>query len=422
MTTTLLRGEFLQERNSYIIAGEPTIFHCHHYNCYLQACLLDTSGYLPGIRDILVNTAQEIAHGQFQCFFEQEQIESIAERKHIVEDYFRFCGYGIINLAEINKSGGIVSTSFDHYGIGWKLKFGNHDEPVSFFTRGFLAGAFEAIYNLPLGRAECHQYSCLGMGDPVSSFEIELLNSQKKLTPSPKEGLFQKGQLPSNTKQVDYKGIREALINMPLEGSQETGLINAFDVMLTRHYANYYTLISYKVLRLFESEFGKNGSEIARELLIEAGHVCAFNTFGGIMQSNEWNALIKPQLKTETDWVHGIVAVVNALGWGFWKIESLIPGKELIVKITSGYESNAYLKTFGESSSYGVSFLATGGISGIMNLVFLLNLPNKIPLTLDNIIYNHLHRHPDFFDAFQEKCRAKGDQFDRVVVTKKYGI
>ena len=41
---------------------------------------------------------------------------------------------------------------------------------------------------------------------------------------------------------------------------------------------------------------GEEGRAAACDILVEAGRVCAFNTFGGIMESTEWNALIRPTL------------------------------------------------------------------------------------------------------------------------------
>lgn len=421
MEENQLRGNFHKNRNAYVVNNEPGIFHCHHYNCYLQACILDTSGYLPGIKtEVLVNSAQEIAYPLFVGHFKENNISSIDARKSIVEDYFRFAGFGKISLAEINKHGGKSNTEYDHYGIGWKSKFeAKPEEPVSFFTRGFLAGSVEAIYDLPTGSLDCLQNKCIAMGDNHSEFEIVELSENKTLLSTPQEGSYQTSVLPSPEGNVDYSGIREALIGMPLEGSPETGLLEAFGVLLTNHFANYYCKISYKTLRLFEDNMGENGTEMARDLLIEAGHVCAFNTFGGIMQSNEWNALIKPSLKSKEDWAHGITAVVNALGWGFWEIVDLIPNEKLVMKITSGYEANSYLGMYGSDSNEFVSFLATGGVAGIMNLVYLLNLPEKAPLTLDEDTYNKIHRSEGFFECKQLKCRAKGDEYDLFEATIK---
>ena len=185
----------------------------------------------------------------------------------------------------------------------------------------------------------------------------------------------------------------------------------AFGVLLTRHYANYYCNISYGFLKAFQKEMGRDGWEQAIKLLTEAGHVCAFNTFGGVMQSNEWNGMIRPMLKSTDDWLHGIIAVINAFGWGVWEVEDFEPGELLRLRITGGYEANSYLKSYGRAD-FPVSFLATGGTAGLMNLLYILDLPNKAPITLDDVLYKHIHSQPGFFKATQLKCRAMGDDYD----------
>lgn len=415
----ILRGNFLKNRHAYISAQEPGIFHCHHYNTYLQAVIEDTSSYL-NVYPILIESAQEIAFHQFSSHFQGKEL-SIEECKQCVEDYFRFCGFGLLDLAAATKEGGTVSLISDHYAVGWKSKFGQRaaDQPgVSFFALGYSCGALEAIYALENGTLTGTQTQCIAKGDAQSSFLIQVAENPKKLGTSPQEGAFQTGEYQqAEGTSVDYLGIREALTNMPLEGTTSDGLIHAFGVLLTRMYANYYCLVSYRFLKEFEAKMGADGLEVASSLLTEAGHVCAFNTFGGIMQSAEWNALIKPMLSTKEDWVHGIVAAVNALGWGIWKIIELIPNEKLVIEITSAYESNTYIKKYGTSISP-VSFLAKGGTAGVMNLVYYSNLTNEA-ISLDDATYKHLFSSEQGFQANQLKCRAQGDEVDLFEVTLK---
>lgn len=413
-----LRGRFYKKRHAYLVADEPAIFHCHHYNCYLQAILLDTRDYLPEIKQVLIDSAQEISHTQFTEFFKQNTSLNVQEKKQAIEDYIRFAGFGKIDLGMVQKDGGKVRASSDHYGVGWKLKFGISKQPVSFFTVGFLTGAIEALYGLELGSMTGKQEQCLAMGHEQSTFVIKrAAQINKTLLASQKEGIFQETTLnqPNDTP-VDYQAIRNALINMPIEGDKNTGLIDAFGVLLTRHYANYYCNISYRFLHLFLEKMGDTGFNIATDLLIEAGRICAFNTFGGVMQSNEWKALIKPMIRTKEDWVHGMVAVINTFGWGGWEIEALEPGKRIVVKISSGYETNTYLKKY-RTSSFPVSFLGMGGIAGLMNLIYVLNLPEITPVTLDKALYNSISRKAHFFVPKQLKCRAMGDAYDLIEAT-----
>jgi hypothetical protein len=243
---------------------------------------------------------------------------------------------------------------------------------------------------------------------------VSLCATPAALQKSPQEGLFQTFlQQNSSSTTVDALAIRDALTQMPIQGNHN-GMIEAFGVLLTRMYANYYCLISYRMLKALEEKMGDSGTLLASQLLTEAGHVCAFNTFGGIMESAEWNGMIKPMLQNREDWVHGIVAVVNAFGWGQWEIMELVPNQKLVVKITSGYESNSYLKHFG-TSNYPISFLGTGGVAGIMNLIYNGDISQNPSLTEE--YYRQICLSPNYFVSKQIMCRAMGADYDLIEVT-----
>lgn len=421
MTETLTNsGVYHLDRNAYVLGGEPMIFHCHHYNVFLQRSIEETKKYIE-VYPILVDSAHEVVYTQFQELFEGSET-NIEERKKIVEECYRVHGFGKIDLGNVNQSGGAVETANEHYSHGWKIKFGNRkkDEPgVSFFTRGYLAGALEAIYGLEFGTVQTAQTKCLTKGDDICRFEISKREEKAELSLSPGEGKYQTfSRLPEH-ENINYTGIREALIGMPIQGSEKNGLIDAFGVFLTRHYANYYNLIGLRTMLTMEHEFGEAGVSIVKELLTEAGHVCAFNTMGGIMLSPEWNALIKPMIKTRDDWAHGIIACTNALGWGLWEIDEIDPEGESKFKVIGGYESNAYVKALGNNKSkYTMSCLVTGGVAGIMNLIYHGDI-TQAP-SLDDKYYNKIFKTKGRFASKQVEDRAMGSEIDSFIVARSF--
>lgn len=412
-------GVYHLDRNTYILGGEPMIFHCHHYNVFLQMSIEDTKEYID-VYSILIYSAQEVVFHQFSQLFATGTY-SVEERKQIIQGRYRNSGFGLIDLSGVNADGGVLETPNEHYAVGWKNKFGlrKQDEPgVCFFTRGFLSGALEAVYDLPLGTLGTEQTKCLTKGDDICRFEISQNDERIELSESPGEGIYQTfDYYPSpEGSDVDYGGIREALTNMPIVGSEEDGLIDAFGVLLTRHYANYYNLISLRTMLTMEQQFGAAGVEIVKELLTEAGHVCAFNTLGGIMLSAEWNAMIKPMVKNRDDWTHGIVACANAMGWGFWEIMELQPNGSTDFKITSSYESNAFLKLYGKNTNYPACCFLDGALAGVMNLIYHGDI-TKTP-TLDEDYYVKTFKSKGRFISKQIKARTMGDPYDEFRLNK----
>ncbi len=202
---------------------------------------------------------------------------------------------------------------------------------------------------------------------------------------------------------INERQIIDAVAGLGFAGNDE-GLIPAFGLYLTKHLADYYNRISFATVRRLErnAELLEDG----RYLLVEAGHVCAFNTFGGIMKSAEWEAVVRPMIETKEDWILGMVAVVNAFGWGRWKVESLAPAERLVVSIDDSYEATGWIRDYGQSERPRC-FLACGGVAGLMNLMYVGDITTAPELTEAN--YQRLFRNQNSFAATETKCRAKGD-------------
>lgn len=203
---------------------------------------------------------------------------------------------------------------------------------------------------------------------------------------------------------IDEAKVVAAVSGLGITGNEE-GLIPAFGLYLTQHLADYYNRISFALARELESSSAEVVDD-ARALLVEAGHVCAFNTFGGIMQSAEWDAVVAPMIENREDWIRGMVAVINAFGWGRWQIESLVPGKELRVTLTDSYEATGWLRDYPQSA-HPRCYLATGGVAGLMNLLYVGDATSR-PV-LDDAYYVRLFRGGERFEGEEVSCIARGD-------------
>lgn len=213
---------------------------------------------------------------------------------------------------------------------------------------------------------------------------------------------------------VDNDAIVRAVSGLPLVGNEE-GLIPAFGLYLTRHYAPFYNRASFAFLHEAERRSYESAVK-ARAALVEAGHVCAFNTFGGIMLSQEWEAVVAPMIESKEDWVRGIVGVVNALGWGVWKIEQLEADQRLHISVANTYESEGYVSDYPRRTSGGVCFLASGGVAGIMNLIYHGDIASRP--SLDSAYYKSLFQSPNGFRAVETACRATGADRCEFVATR----
>ena len=295
--------------NRLVVGGEPMVLHCHHYNCFLQRSIQDAE-YIDSA-PILVGAAAEVVSAQLTNLL--SRTPDIPARKATVEALYRACGLGLIDLGALTDRGGEVRTRSTHYSIGWKEKFGRSRAPVDFFSTGFLAGALAAIYGLPPADVQARQTGCLSTGADEDVFVLGRGPANFKIfSPRQSPVLNPVADDAEPATAVDRPAITRTVAAMPLPVNAE-GLIPLFGLYLTRLYADYYNRISFAFEREMTEAAGRQGVEVAAGLFIEAGHICAFNTFGGIMTSPEWDALVLPMLKTREDWVHGIFALVERL-------------------------------------------------------------------------------------------------------------
>lgn len=392
-------------RNLTRCAGEPLVFHCHHYNTFLQRTITDASE-VP--RTLLQDAASAVVRAQLLSWLWEHRAANPRHRLALAESFHRLQGFGALDLSRCEAWGGRASVQHSHYGDGFLGKFGPQTEPVCYFSAGAIAAALEVAYARPAGSYLVTEQECVACGAPACRFVVTPRDPEPGYT-SPGIGVLSEAPPPPRhaVTPIDEEAIIRAVGGLPLEGNEE-GSIPAFGVYLTRHYTNYLNLISYEFERLLQASRGAIGAEVAATMLTEAGHVCIFNTAGGIMCSPEWYGLVVPAIKSREDWMHGIVAVFNALGFGRWQVQELQPGERLVLRIYDGYESNGYLAQYGTSEAP-KCYLATGGAAGLMNLLYHGDITQRPALS--DTYYRELFRSPRSFEAAETQCRAKGDPY-----------
>jgi predicted hydrocarbon binding protein len=392
--------------NRRVVGGEPMIRHCHHYNVFLQRSIQDAE-YIDSA-PILVGAAAEVVFAQLTELL--SRTPDIAARKATVEALYRACGLGLIDLSALTERGGEVRTRSSHYSIGWMEKFGRSRAPVAFFSTGFLAGALAAIYSLPPSDVQARQTACRSTGADEDVFVLGRGTANFTIfEPRQSPVLLPVGNDIEPATAVDREAITRAVAGMPLPVDAE-GLIPRFGLYLTRLSADYYDRISFAFEREMIAVAGRQGVETAANLFIEAGHVCVFFTYGGIMTSPEWDALALPMLKTREDWVHGAVAWANGGGIGVFKVLDVSP-TQLTVRVYNDYESVGYRRMYG-TADHGICYAMTGFIAGIMNLIYLGDIHKKPDLTPE--FYDRLFKRGRAFQGRMTACQAMGDPYTEI--------
>ncbi len=393
-----------------LMGGEPLIFHCNYYNYFLQKTILldDTLG----MEEVIRAAAAEVARGVLA----EAKGKSPAEVFQIATDTFAELGFGTIDFSGLTAEGGEVRVPVSHYGTCLRQASGaDFAQPQSWFDAGFAVGTCEVAFGLEPGKLDADIQACQSQGAaeglltvregslPVYTSPGQGWHEANAVVPAPKSAVD------AGTR-VDEAAIKAALATLDFSGNEE-GLLPRFGVMLTNHLGNFYNRISFEFV---ERMAGSGMLEAAEMLLVEAGYRCAFHTFGGIMSSPEWDAVIKPSCDQWQDWVHGMVACINVLGWGEWRVHELTDDK-LVIRIYDDYESCGFKGMYGDADRP-VSYLAAGGCAGIMNLIRVGAIESKPELDYD--FYCKVFESPDSYEAEQTKSIAQGSEFTEVVVER----
>jgi hypothetical protein len=396
-----------------LFAGEPLVFHCNHYNYWLQHTLrLDPN---LGMDSVIRAAAESCSRAIIESGISETGLTEESAIFQFADDCFAELGFGRMGFGPMDalragRGGGLVRTPVSHYGqMLSSACAGKITREQNLFDQGFAAGAIGVALGIAPGRLVARHNLCMSLGAEVGEFEL-VLGEPREVFTVPGIGVRGTESPPAHdrTCNVDEPGILEALAGLDFSGNEE-GLIPRFGVVLTRHFANFYNRISFEfVHRMRDSGL----FEEAEELLVEAGRRCAFNTFGGIMASAEWDAVIRPQCQTREDWAHGMTAVINALGWGYWRLVE-ISEQRAIVRIWDDYESTGWLGMYGQSDRP-VSYLALGGVEGLMGLIYKAAIMDRP--TLDEALFNATCGGAAGYRARQTRSLAQGDPFSEFEV------
>lgn len=401
------------------LGDAPVVFHCHHFNLFLDQTIDDALGPDAGLA-LRIQAARAASHQLLTSIFARLGDLSTSEKFEIAHELFQAMGQGRLEILG-DKHGGMAHGEYLHYSFAWREKYGNavrRTHPADAVAAGFAAGAVAAVHGLPANAIQVEESRCYAQKAERCRFNLDPAESPDPLMPV--VGRTQilesvRAELPGGRREDRIlkieKGLRDFLGGVRPD---DRGLVQAFGVFVTLHMANYYNRLSFDALHHIQAR-SPRVQPMLEGLLRESGHVCVFHTFGGILNSPEWEGLVgRPQNGT-CDVIDGGIAIARALGFGRWTIEDCDPGKVFAVRAPANYESVFYRSVFGQAKQP-VSYFMQGAALAIMQLANALDWSG--PVRLDHDFYLSLFKKGVPWKVEQTHCTARGDAFDQVVVTR----
>jgi hypothetical protein len=398
-------------------ADVPYVYHCHHYNLFHDQTIDDALG-----EELSAEVRRKASHGAFYPFLENVMgamnAETPAERTQLATQLFAAMGQGRLDL-DAGPDGGWASGSFLHYGFSWREKYGSRVRrtfPVDAVAEGFAAATVELAHRLPFGSIAAREEECIATKH--TGCRIRLTRQE----PSTEPGAVVDRLAVAASIASDFGGLDEERIAQIASGlkafmkpvvGDERGLVQAFNVFVTMHLANYYNESFYESVRLLEARQPGNVS-LAEQLFAEAGTTCVFNTFGNLLLSPEWEGLVGPVPDSPEDIVSFCCAIARGLGFGRWSVHEFEKDKRLVLRAPSTYETPFYLTRYGKSERpRGYIFQGAGRAIATLAHDVVWSLRPK----LDDALYQTLLGSRGRWRAVQTACPARGDSYAEVVVT-----
>ena len=399
---------FDEEHNCLFVGDEAMVFHCHHYIINLQRTILDAD-YIDSSR-FLIGSAADALYYQLSTLCDGLSVE---ESKQVAQDIYKCFGYGLLDLSSMDENGCELTTTKSFFSKTWVMKFEDSKKPVDYYTSGFLAAAYAVIYKKELKDIEAKQTTCMACGDSVNTHVIKIGERNFDLYPQKNSTEFNK----TPKLKIDWE-YEDAVTNAFLGAhttmvGNEEGFIPAFGVYIARNQSDYINRLQFEFVHKMTEVAGDYGVTLAGELLMEAGHACGFFTYGGIMTSAEWEGAVKPYLKTKEDWIKGLAALVNTMGWGYHTAVELSEQKA-IFRNYNDFEDLSYLRMYGKSD-YPVNWANSGGFTGLMQLVYNTDLVNGNRIDTEEGFRN-MRRSTTGYKTRMKKSIAAGDDFLEVEI------
>lgn len=410
---------YIPEYDLMNYGGIPTVYHCHHFNLFLDQTIDDALGSQAGYA-LRFTAAREAAHQFIRALVTRAGAVTAAERLEVAQRTFSGMGHGRL-LISGDRTGGTATGEFLHYGFAWAEKYGQkvrRRTPADAFGAGYAAAALEVAHSLERESVMAEETACIATRSPQCHFKLTVGKSAPAVAPVREaevrarlKPLFHSAQ-GEETIAAIAKGLKDFTAGV---AGDDRGLVQAFGVYVTMHLAGYYNRISYDALG---SVLATKPATVGmfEELLRESGHVCVFNTFGGILASPEWEAMVGAHSGDPLPIVLGNLAIARALGFGHWTLADFVPNERLVLRAPATYESVYYLSRHGVSQRPSEYFFQ-GAALAIAQLAHRIDWRTRPSLTQE--FYAALFQGGRLpWKVEQTQCTGCGHEYSEVVVTR----
>jgi hypothetical protein len=150
--------------------GQNVALHCHHYTS-LYTQLAEDCGMFDA-KTLLAESAEEAFCDLLKDYYLKHNITCVQERILLAEQCYAAVGLGEMKVVFAGPDSGEVELLHSHVDDGWIKKWGHREKPVNFITRGYIAGAFSAVFDHHRRSFTVKETASIVSGAPKSRFTV----------------------------------------------------------------------------------------------------------------------------------------------------------------------------------------------------------------------------------------------------------
>jgi len=405
---------------SFLYLGDqPICLHCHHYNLAVLRTVDDALGPQRGAR---LRTA---ASARAWRSVLDAHVASAADASQVfgfASAVFPALGHGRLALDDLGAE--TFTGDSLHHAMGVREAYDEvASAPVDAYAAGFGQAVLERARGKAPGTLTVEETSCAGVeGGTTCTFSVRDATEPTSAPEASGRAVIERGlEATPGLFEDEIVAITRAFRQL-LAGvsGDRRGLIEAFGILVTASPTAYYNALSFEMLRALAEEHPRL-HQVSRGLLYEAGRLCGFNTFGSVIASPEWEALVTssgtPGAEPERVAAHAC-AIARGFGFGSWSLAEAEPGRMYVFQAPATYEDTYHRASY-EAPDEGVCLLFSGACEAIVHLAERVTWEES-PV-FGRAFYSETMQasREHGWIARQTQCTSMGDPYTEVVVERR---
>ena len=349
-------------------------------------------------------------------------LDTVAERLEGAAALFGAMGHGGLALPEALPGPSEVhalQVEHLHYGRGWVVDAPEAPAraPLDALAAGFIGAALEIAHGLEPGALDVEETACVAQGAPACAFALRRRAEPSPVQEPPASRLGPARQV-GGLEEDHVEALADRFQAM-LEGvsGDARGLVEAFGLLVTLTPTHFYNELSFEMLARLRQE-NPRLVKVSERMLYEAGRMCGFNTFGGVLRSPEWDAISGRAGPPEPRQVLlESCAIGRAFGFGRGSLVEYVPGQVCVFRAPMTYEG-MYTRAHEAGRDRGACFLFAGAAEAMARLaedVDWAQAPSFGPQRYEQLVRADEAR----WSAEQTRCTTLGDDLVEVVVRRR---